>query len=356
MDNAWGPIGMFSAGQPGNKEQRLNVHGIFRYLYVLAAIVGPDGHFTHGQCERTVSPCMLVLFNPVVQEMQPLAPNVPSPLFFFVLRRMFFRGTDGIHRVHRRRNDNSNVKCRTATGDVRPSSWSFLHWFQLPPSTSGDVRGDRARAWKGSFDVRRAIPPPRARARVSTRMRTSFSLVFQGTCLSQSIAIHPRSASSASFRHVLRHASTTASCSPPRRTASRTSAANCAAHPCVADSSTYVWHASCSSTSLVAARRNVAIAAKLATTKRIAIVDVRRTWDRFVPSRVSFSKGVRSPFEPGPCRIKRSLSNGMDVGTTRLQLHGEEGTWWWMWHSCGASHGDACAATQLHPKRCSGGW
>lgn len=170
----------------------------------------------------------------------------------------------------------------------------FSGMFDLHVSTHGDVGGVRTRAWQASYGHRRVVRPPRARVCVSIRTRTSSSSASQGTCLSHSIAISPRSASSASFRHVLRHASTMASCSPPRRTASRSSAANCAAHPCVADSSTYVWHASCPSTSSVSARSTAAIATKHATTTRVAIVDVRRTNGRVEPSLASF----RSHFDP----------------------------------------------------------
>lgn len=153
MDNAWGPIGMFSAGQPGNKEQRLNVHGIFRYLYVLAAIVGPDGHFTHGQCERTVSPCMLVLFNPAVQEMQPLAPNVPSPLFFFVLRRMFFRG-----RWHPSSSPSKERQLEREVQDRHRRCSTFL--LVVSPLVSTPSFDERRRSWRSSACLERQLRRP----------------------------------------------------------------------------------------------------------------------------------------------------------------------------------------------------
>lgn len=92
MDNTWGPICMFGAGQPGSKEQRLDVHGILRYLYILTPIVGRDGDFTHGSCEQTVSRHMLILRNFAVEAKRLPASHVPVPAFFFVLRKMFFLG------------------------------------------------------------------------------------------------------------------------------------------------------------------------------------------------------------------------------------------------------------------------
>ena len=65
---------------------------------------------------------------------------------------------NGIHRLHRRRNDISNVKRRNVTGDVRPSSSSFFR-FVRPPRL--DVR---RRSWRSNTCLASQLRPPSCRS------------------------------------------------------------------------------------------------------------------------------------------------------------------------------------------------
>lgn len=127
------------------------------------------------------------------------------------------------------------------------------------------------------------------------------------------------SASSASFRHVLRQASTTSSWFPLAM-ASRISTTNRSAHPCVADSSTYVLHVFGSPPSSVSAPEKAKSAIKAAHARRIAIVEARRNGIQELPPS-PFRTRTESPFEPHPSDggspFERDTKRGRSPGRIR---------------------------------------